>query len=84
MRYGFKHRLDIVGYPENAAKNFSFTKLLTVTVISIVLTIMLFVTSVQYNYQGKALVFVGLAFVLILGYTFLNIKALFIKIKENK
>lgn len=84
MRYGFKHRLNVADYSKNAAKNFSFYKLLTITLISIVLTIMLLVTSLQYNYQGKALLFVGIAFMLIFGYSILNIQALLIKIRNKK
>ena len=84
MKYGFKRSLDIQGYPENAAKNFSITRIIIYTAFSLILTIALFVNTVQSNYQGMALLFTGVAFVLILGFTILNIKALIIKIKESK
>ena len=84
MRYGFKYRLNIKDYTKNAAKNFSLTKLIIFVALSLTLTIMLFVTSLQYDYQGVALLFTGLAFILILGYTILNISALIKKIKDSK
>lgn len=83
MRAGFKYSLNIKDYPENAAKNFSMTRLITFTVVSIVLTIMLLVSIIQNGYQGKALVFTGLAFLCILGYSILNILALIIKTKNK-
>lgn len=82
MKYGFKRKLDIQGYPKNAAKNFSLTKIAVYTTISFILTIALFINSLQSNYQGMALLFTGAAFILILGFTILNLKALIIKIKE--
>lgn len=84
MRYGFKRRLDIKGYPENAAKNFSLTRIIMYTAFSLMLTIALLVTSIRANYQGKALLFTGLAFILIFGFTILNIQALIKKIKDYK
>lgn len=84
MKYGFRRNLDIKGYPQNAAKNFSFTRILIYTAFSLILTIALFITTLQSNYQGTALLFTGIAFVLIVGFTILNIKALIIKVKESK
>lgn len=84
MRYGFKRRLDIAGYAENAAKNFSLTRIIVFTLLSLVLTILLLVTSIQAQYEGTAMLFTGLVFFAILGYTILNIKALIIKIKKSK
>ena len=84
MKYGFKRSLDIQGYPENAAKNFSITRIIIYTMFSLLLTVALFITSIQSNYEGTALLFTSAAFVLILGFTFLNIKALILKIKEYK
>lgn len=84
MRRGFKYKLNIKDYPFNAAKNFSMTKLVTFTAISIVLTVMLLISIIQNNYQGKALVFTGLAFICVLGYSILNICALVVKTRLNK
>ena len=84
MKYGFKRRLDVKGYPENAARNFSFTRIIIYTAFSLILTIALLITTVQSNYQGTALLFTAIAFVLILGFTILNIKALILKYKELK
>ena len=84
MRYGFKRDLDIKGYPENAAKNFSFTRIIIYTAFSLMLTIALFINTIQSNYQGTALLFTAIAFALILGFTILNIKALIIKTKKSK
>lgn len=84
MRYGFKRKLDTSGYAENAAKNFSLTRIIIFTAFSLLLTILLLVTSLQYQYEGTALLFTGLAFFAILGYTILNIKALILKIKKSK
>lgn len=84
MKYGFKRRLDVKGYPENAARNFSFTRIIIYTAFSLILTIALLITTVQSNYQGTALLFTAIAFALILGFTILNIKALILKYKELK
>lgn len=84
MKYGFKKSLDIQGYPKNAARNFSLIRIIIYIIISLVLTIALFITTIQNNYQGMALLFTGLAFVFILGFTLLNFKALIIKIQESK
>lgn len=81
MRYGFKRKLDIEGYPENAAKNFSMTRLIIFTAFSALLTILLLVTSLQYNYEGIAFVFTGIVFLAILGFTIMNIIAIVKKIK---
>lgn len=82
MKYGFKYSLNVKDYSKNAAKNFSITRLIIYTLFSLFLTIMLLITSIQYKYEGKALFFTGIAFVLIFGYTILNIKALIIKLKK--
>lgn len=82
MRYGFKHKLNIQDYSNNAAKNFSLTRIAIYTAISLILTILLGINLVQSNYQGKALLFTGVAFICILGYTLLNISALIKKIKD--
>lgn len=84
MRYGFKRNLDIKGYPENAAKNFSFMRIIIYTILSLILTLALFISTLQSNYQGIALLFTAIAFTLILGFTILNIKALIIKTKKSK
>ena len=84
MKYGFKRRLDVKGYPENAARNFSFTRIIIYTAFSLILTIALLITTVQSNYQGTALLFTAIAFALILGFTIFNIKALILKYKELK
>ena len=84
MKYGFKRSIDINGYPENAANNFSIKRIVIYTIISLILAIVLFVDTVKNNYQGMALLFTGVVFVLILGFVILNIKALIIKIKESK
>lgn len=84
MRYGFKRKLNIEDYTKNAAKNFSMTRLIIYTAISALLTILLFVTSLQYNYEGVAFIFTGIVFMAILGYTILNICAIVKKVKESK
>jgi len=76
-----KPKLNIKDYPKNAAENFSLGRLVTYTLISLALTIMLALTS--KGYEGKAMIFTGVAFFMIAGYTLLNIKALIIKLKER-
>lgn len=80
--YMIKHPLNIKGYPKNAAKNFSLTKLIVYTAISLLLTIMLLVTTIQYDYAGTALLFTSIAFFLIAGYTVLNVLAIIEKLKK--
>lgn len=82
-RVGFKYRLDVMNYPSNAANNFSFLKLIIFTCVSLILTIALLVNTINQGYTGKALVFTSLAFLLIFGYSILNIIALIIKIKNK-
>lgn len=77
-----KYPLNIKGYPKNAAKNFSLTKLIVYTAISLLLTIMLLVTTIQYDYAGTALLFTSIAFFLIAGYTVLNVLAIIEKLKK--
>ena len=84
MRYGFKRNLNIQDYTKNAAKNFSMTRLIVYTIISAILTVLLFVTSLQYNYEGVAFIFTGLVFLAIFGYTVLNICAIVKKIKDSR
>lgn len=84
MKYGYRRNLDIKGYPENAAKNFSFTRIIIYTAFSLILTMALLITTIQSNYEGTALLFTAIAFALILGFTILNIKALILKYKDTK
>ena len=84
MRYGLKYKLNIQDYTKNAAKKFSYVKLIIFTIISLALTILLLISALQSNYQGIAFIFTGLVFILIFGYTILNISALIKKIKNSK
>lgn len=77
-----KYPLNIKGYPKNAAKNFSLTKLIIFTAFSLLLTIMLAVTTYQYDYAGTALLFTSIAFFLIAGFTVLNVLAIIYKLKK--
>ena len=79
-----KYNLNISGYVDNAASKFSMKRLVIYTAISSILTILLFINFLQENYEGKALLFTGVALILILGYTILNIKALIKKIQGSK
>lgn len=83
MRYGFKHKLNIKGYPDNAAKNFSLTRLVIYTLFSLFLTIMLLVTSLDKHYEGLAFMVTAMTFILILGFTVLNIIAIIRKLNEK-
>lgn len=78
-----KYNLNISGYVDNAANKFSMKRLVVYTIISIVLTILLLINFIQENYEGRALLFTGVALILILGYTILNIKALIKKVKDK-
>ena len=78
-----KYNLNISGYVDNAANKFSMKRLVVYTIISIVLTVLLLINFIQENYEGRALLFTGVALILILGYTILNIKALIKKIKDK-
>ena len=78
-----KYNLNINGYVDNATKKFSMKRIIIYTVISLVLTVLLTINFVQENYEGRALLFTGVALILILGYTILNIKALIKKIKDK-
>lgn len=83
MKYGFKRRLNIKDYTKNAQKNFSVGRLFLYTALSVALTVMLFVTSINEHYEGTAFIFTWFVFVLILGFTVLNIIALINKIKDR-
>jgi len=74
-------KLNIKNYPENAANNFTLGRIVVYTLISLALSILLVITS--FGYEGKAMIFTGIAFFMIAGYTILNIKALIIKIKDR-
>ena len=78
-----KYNLNISGYVDNATNKFSMKRLVVYTIISIVLTVLLLINFIQENYEGRALLFTGVALILILGYTILNIKALIKKIKDK-
>ena len=78
-----KYNLNINGYVDNATKKFSMKRIIIYTVISLVLTVLLTINFVQENYEGRALLFTGVALILILGYTILNIKVLIKKIKDK-
>jgi len=84
MKMKPKYRLNIKGYSDNAAKKFPITKLITFTVISLVLFVLLLVTTIQSNYKGKALFFCVVALILIFGYFILNITALIKKANTKK
>ena len=77
-----RRSLDIANYSKNAAKNFSYTRLVIYTIISMLLTVSLVITMIQYKYEGKAFLFNAVALVMIVGYLFLNIKAIIIKYKK--
>jgi len=76
-------KLDIKNYVENASNNFSLNRLIAYTLISIILTVLLAITTIKQDYSGTPLIYISIAFVLILGYTILNILALIRKIKDN-
>ena len=76
--------LNIKDYTKNAARYFSYTRLIIYTVLSLVLTIALIISMVQYQYQGAAFLFNAVALFMIAGYFFLNIKALITKYKDYK
>ena len=78
-----RRSLDIANYSKNAAKNFSYTRLVIYTIISMLLTVSLVITMIQYKYEGKAFLFNAVALVMIVGYLFLNIKAIIIKYRNN-
>ena len=78
-----KYKLDIVNYCENAAKNFSMNKLLTFTAVSLVLTVLLAVTTYKQHYVGTPFIFCILVLCIISAYTFMNLKAILIKIKKQ-
>lgn len=78
-----KQSLNIANYSKNAAKNFSYTRLVIYTIISMLLTVSLVITMIQYKYEGKAFLFNAVALVMIVGYLFLNIKAIIIKYRNN-
>lgn len=82
-KYGFKYSLDIKNYPQNAAKNFPLSRIIFYTCFSVLLTVLLAITTIKAGYTGKALLFSGIAFILILGYSVLNIMALIIKLKNE-
>lgn len=77
-----KQKLNIKDYSKNAAKNFSYRRLIIYTILSLTLTILLAISAIQSKYEGKALFFVFIAFIMIAGYTILNIIALINKTKE--
>lgn len=77
-----RRSLDIANYSKNAAKNFSYTKLIIYTIISLLLTVALIATMIEYDYEGKAFLFNAVALVMIAGYLFLNIKAIYLKYKK--
>lgn len=78
-----RHSLDVANYSNNAANNFSYTRLIVYTIISLLLSVILIVTMIKYKYEGKAFLFNAVALVMITGYLFLNIKALFIKYRMH-
>ncbi len=77
-----RRSLDIANYSKNAANNFSYTKLIIYTIISLLLTVALIATMIEYDYEGKAFLFNAVALVMIAGYLFLNIKAIYLKYKK--
>lgn len=79
-----KYGLNIPGYVDNAAKNFSYKRLIIYTVISLVLTILLAISAYKEHYTGRALIFTSIVTVIIAGYTTLNIMALIKKTQKNK
>ncbi|GEM_PF-5118432 len=76
--------LNIKDYTKNAAKNFSMTRLIIYTAFSLLLTVLLLVTTIQYGYTGKALMFTLIALLAIAAYTVLNVIALITKIRNSK
>ena len=78
-----KQSLNIAGYTKNAARKFSYRRLIIYTIISLFLTVSLIVTMIKNNYEGKAFLFSVVALVMITGYLFLNIKAIITKYKNN-
>ena len=79
-----KPNLNIAGYADNAARNFSYKRLIIYTIISLVLTILLIVSAVKAKYTGRALIFTSIVIVIIAGYTTLNIVALIKKSQNDK
>ena len=79
-----KKSLNIKDYSKNAAKNFTYTRLVIYTALSLLLTIALIITMIEYKYEGTAFLFNAVALFMIAGYTFLNIEALITKYKNNK
>lgn len=76
--------LNIKDYTKNAAINFTYTRLIIYTVVSLILSISLIVTMIEYKYEGTAFLFNAVALVMIVGYLFLNIKAILTKINNSK
>lgn len=79
-----KYQINLADYTKNAAKHFSFLKLIIFIVVSLALTAALVYSCVKEKYQGIALIFTSIAFIMIAGYAILNIMALFRKLKETK
>jgi len=74
-------KLNIKAYPQNAAKNFSYLKIIIFIIVSLGLSAALAWSA--KGYTGTALTFSLFAFILIFLYALLNIWALIIKIRDK-
>lgn len=79
-----KYSLNIAEYADNAAKRFSYKRLVIYTLISLVLTVLLIISAFKEKYTGRAMIFTSIVIVIIAGYTALNIMALVKKTQNNK
>lgn len=74
-------KLNIAGYVDNAAKNFSAFRIAIYAVISIFLGVALIVTSIGQNYKTSGKLYVSIAAMAIFAFAIMNIMAL---VKKNK
>jgi len=77
-----KNRFSLNSYPINAAKYFTFKRLIIYTAISAILSILLTLTSAGYD--GLMAVFTNFALFMILTCTIMNVMAIIIKIRITK
>lgn len=77
-----RQQLNIKDYTKNAAKYFSYKKLIIFIIVSLLLTILLAISIFKSEYEGVGLIFSTIVLALIFGYTILNIVALITKIKK--
>jgi len=77
-------KLNIKSYPENAAKNTKWYRLIIRTLLAAGLSFALIYTTITQQYDAKASIFCLIGIIIIVFYFVLNVLAIITKILMNK